>query len=39
MKELKLQNERLIAELSKALMNDRKIIDAQEVKGMFIKDG
>ncbi len=39
MKELKLQNERLRAELGKALMNDQKIIEAQEVKAMIVKEG
>lgn len=39
MKELKSQNERLRNELSKALMNDQKILEAQEVKGISFKDG
>lgn len=39
MKELKSQNERLRNELSKALMNDQKILEAQEVRGISFKDG
>ena len=35
MKELKQQNERLRSELSKALMNDSKIIEAHDKTGLF----
>lgn len=39
MKELKKQNERLRSELAKALMNDTKIIEAFDKKGMLEDEG
>lgn len=39
LKELKAQNERLRLELSKALMNDKKIIEAFEKEGLIERNG
>jgi hypothetical protein len=39
LKEIKIQNERLRQELSNALMNDRKIIEAFDKNGMIEQDG
>jgi cysteinyl-tRNA synthetase len=38
MKELKIENERLRTELSKALMNDTKIIEALDKEGMAVDE-
>lgn len=39
MKELKTQNERLRLELSKSLMNDKKIIEVFDKDGVIDKNG